>query len=142
MKKLSMMLIVLILVAMLVPMTAGAQEGRISYGETVSGEITDAAYEIPYTFKGNEGEFIHVHMEAVDPINGPEIGIVLTDASNATVALVEGFFKQNDLFFPLPATGEYTILATRRESRAGTTVGEYNLTLNLLPVVDKDFTEN
>lgn len=101
----------------------------LAYGDTASGEITNRAFEVPFRFEGAAGDTIVVVMEAVDPYGDLDLpSIILLDAEFALIADTYGFGSAT-LATTLPADGEYNILATRNDGRAGDSVGEFNLTL-------------
>jgi hypothetical protein len=103
--------------------------GAISYGETISGEITNAAFEVPFTFTGAADDIVVIRMVPVELYGDlDEPSVILLDSNNGVVGSVDRF---GDVTFAtvLPADGEYTILATRANGRAGDAVGEFKLTL-------------
>lgn len=113
--------------------TALAQDGDtlIAYGETVEGEVTDDQFEVPYVFTGAEGDIIHAQMVVDDSGEFYEPTLILLDADNSVVASHDGWYEAT-LLTPLPADGEYTLLASRFGGRTGAEIGGFTLTLNLL----------
>jgi hypothetical protein len=110
--------------------------GSIAYGETVTGNITDAEPVQAWTFEGQAGDVVTITMDATELASGGldsylqllspagEILIENDDASATTVnaAIVD---------FTLPEDGTYTINATRFGLETGLATGEYELTLLL-----------
>jgi hypothetical protein len=116
--------------------TASAQE-TLSYGQTVTGEITNEAYSVEYTFKASEGDIVVIEMAGVDPFEGfsdPEL--VLTDPGGTVLANTEDMFQffggygEAYLAVELSAAGVYGLTATRTGGADGESVGEFTLTVN------------
>ncbi|NLE52246.1 MAG: hypothetical protein GX613_12660 [Chloroflexi bacterium] len=103
----------------------------IAYGDTVEGEVTNAEFEVPYRFTGAAGDVVQVRMVVDDSGDFYEPTLILLDADNAVVASIEAWYEAL-LLVPLPADGEYTILASRFGGRTGTAEGGYTLTLGAL----------
>lgn len=115
---------------------AMAQTGSLAYGETVTGQISDDESLQSWEFEGQAGEIITITMEAINLADGgldsylqlldPDGSVIAEndDASNATInATISSF--------PLTEDGTYTIIATRFGLGVGTSVGEYELSLQL-----------
>jgi len=116
------------------PLITKAQQAnnKIAYGETASGEITNRNFEIAYDFVGKKGDVIVVEMKPVDKfgdLNSP--AIILLDADADVIADTSSIFVigSTALATKLRSDGTYTILATRNDGRAGTSVGEFTLAL-------------
>jgi hypothetical protein len=131
-RKFFLSIFILILIGGLFASNVQAQDDEIpllAYGESASGEITNRAFEVPYRFEGTAGDTVVVVMEAVDPYGDLDLpSIILLDAEFALIADTYGFGSAT-LATTLPADGEYNILATRNDGRAGDSVGEFNITL-------------
>jgi len=127
------MIMVLVLSSLLLAAPAAAQGGDIpiAYGDEVEGEITNAQFEVPYRFTGAEGDVVQAHMVVDESGDFYEPALILLDAENAVVASYEGWYEAT-LLTPLPADGDYVLLASRIGGRAGQGVGNYTLTLNVL----------
>lgn len=145
MKKALVLVLTVLLVSMMGMATVQAQDSTIEYGQTVSGEITNAAFEIAYTFSGSAGDALVIEMLAVDEygdLSSPEL--ILLDSQNNIVGDTTqqfsffGRFSASYLAVVLPADDTYTILATRRDGRTGDSVGEFNLTLVVPTVLEAD----
>ncbi|MCC6896949.1 MAG: hypothetical protein IT321_29290 [Anaerolineae bacterium] len=115
-------------------MLANAQNGNetIEYGQTVTGEITNRNFEIPFDFTGSEGDVIIIEMSPVDDLgdlNSPQI--ILLNEDGDVVGDTSGSFSFGSTLFTtqLENDGTYTILATRSDGRAGDSVGEFTLAL-------------
>lgn len=138
MKRLTILLIVLALVLMALPManaqgTAG--DGVLEFGETERGEISNETFEVEYTFTGTAGQVVVIQMLPVDEfgdLSSP--GIILLDSAN-TVLGAHDTFGNLTFAAQLPADGDYTVIATRRDGRSGDSFGEYDISLFEPPVL-------
>ncbi len=108
-----------------------AQNSTLTYGDTVTGEITNENYEVPYTFEGAEGDVIVVEMtmleEGLDPF------LQLKNAEGEIISFNDdGGIGLNSVMGPfvIPADGTYTIVATRYMQADGGSAGSFELTLN------------
>ncbi|MBZ0280314.1 MAG: pre-peptidase C-terminal domain-containing protein [Anaerolineae bacterium] len=108
---------------------------EISYGDTVNGTIDDSASGAYFTFDGRQGDFVGIRMTKTSGDLDPYL--ILLDANGTT--LIEndddpqGFNRDAYLRdYVLPATGTYTVLATRFQETTGTSSGDYTLTLELV----------
>lgn len=132
-------LFILLVTCVLVVSNALAQEGSpIEYGETVTGEISDEKFEVPYTFEGNADDIVVIQMEETEvfgDLSSPLI--ILLNENNRVVTDSSRIFSIGDatLVTQLPADGTYTILATRSDGRAGDSVGEFVLRLINVPLL-------
>ena len=117
------------------PTLVNAQQSNniIKYGDTVSGNITNRKFEIPYDFKGKKGDIVLIEMSQVDiagDLQSPEI--ILLNESGDVVGDTSGrflIFGSTVLATQLKSDGTYTILATRSDGRAGNGIGEFTLKL-------------
>ncbi len=106
-----------------------AQGGEaISYGAPVSGEITNEAPELLYTFQGSAGDTIIITMTASQPgldsfleLRGPDGQTLVADDDSGG--------NLNSLIGPyaLPADGTYTVVATRFMRQQGSSSGPFTL---------------
>ena len=129
MKKIMVLLIVLALMIPAVPVLA--QEGNgITIGETVTGDITNEAPEVVYTFEGEAGQGIAAIAELpfmmkafmrIDGIDKPAM------AFSVNVRLKVGIFAI------LPETGVYTLVLGRLPD--DDKVGPFQLQLQAAPVM-------
>jgi len=108
---------------------------EISYGDTVNGSINDSVSGAYFTFDGQQGDVVGVRMTKTSGDLDPYL--ILLDANGATLLEndddPEGFNRDSYLRdYALPATGTYTILATRFQEGGGTSSGDYTLTLELV----------
>ncbi len=133
----------LLLVLLVLAVPALAQDGTlIAYGDRVSGEITAAAPEVRYTFEGTEGDLITARMEAT--VQGLDSYLVLVGPDGAELLMDDdGAGNLNSLIGPyrLPASGSYTLIATRFQRLDGTSTGTYELSLALAEVNPLSFNE-
>lgn len=109
------------------PIAAQAGGGRISYGDSVSGTISDPHPE--WVFRGTAGDVISI---AISPEDGPVNGFVLRDDLGALVVEVGGMGAYANRYhldnFMLPMTGAYRIIVGG--SFGGS--GDYTLSLRLV----------
>ncbi|MBL8161465.1 MAG: pre-peptidase C-terminal domain-containing protein [Anaerolineae bacterium] len=115
------------------PLGGSAAPQSIAYGETAQGSISDAAFGALYTFSGQVGDTIGVRM---DKTSGDlDAFLILLDSNGLKLAENDddpaGFDRDSYLEFSLPASGTYTILATRFQEEGGNSQGNYTLTLEL-----------
>ncbi len=109
-------------------------EASLAYGDAVRGTINDAAYSQDWTFMGNAGDVVTITMQTVTGDLDPYLylldaaGNELTyndDADDTSV----GQYNAQIARFTLPATGLYTIRATRFAEESGSSSGDYRLRL-------------
>ena len=104
----------------------------ISFDETIIAELSENRYERYYVFQGNRDQIISISMTRTQFAGQLDAYLILTnsgfqplieddDSGEGSSALIEEF--------RLPYDGLYYIIATRFEQEAGTSFGEYNLTL-------------
>lgn len=107
----------------------------LSYGETVSGVINDEIVSRFYTFTGSANDPVRITMRASgDPVL--DCYLELRDANGNVVDANDdidpGIIRDSRINVKLPASGEYTIIASRYVGPdAPLTSGAYTLTLEL-----------
>jgi hypothetical protein len=110
-----------------------AQDQPIEYGQTVTGEITNRDFEIGYVFTGAEGDVVIVRMAGAELEGGAqalsEPQVIMLDADFTVIGSSSYGYPATTFFWRLPTDGDYTILATRTDGRAGDSVGGYKLEL-------------
>lgn len=128
-----LILLSIALLALFIP-SAGAQEGSgaIAYGETVSGEVSDQAFEVPFVFTGAANDVVVAQLQGADGFDNPML--ILLDAENNILANVRSY-NQVTLAAALPTGGQFTILASRDGGRTGRSGGKFDLTLLKPPVL-------
>ncbi|MCA9885008.1 MAG: pre-peptidase C-terminal domain-containing protein [Anaerolineae bacterium] len=101
----------------------------ITYGQTITGTITDEVYALFYQFQGQAGDVISLRAEQItgnlDPI------VVLRDANEQNLAINDdgGEGHNATLTYEIPETGRYIIAVTRYGLRDGSTTGDFRLSL-------------
>ncbi len=111
---------------------AGA--GAISLGETVTGQITNTAYQQDWTFDGVAGDMITITMNRTSGDLDcylsllDSAGLEIASNDDATVPQLNSLDSQISL--SLPVTGRYTIRATRYSGSSGSSTGTYALSMN------------
>ncbi|MBN1201068.1 MAG: PPC domain-containing protein [Anaerolineae bacterium] len=120
-------LVAVLALPLVVTSVAEAQGGEaLELGQWVEGELTEAEYEVFYTFEGTAGTVLVFEMYAttydLDPV------LILRDPSGVAIAQNDDFSGLDSmLILELPADGEYTILATRSGGSTGSSFGPYRL---------------
>ncbi len=107
----------------------------IAYGHSVEGQISNGSPVAIYHFEAEAGDVISITMER---LNGNlDAFIILQDSDGNELARNDdgtGLTSPTDAYlqaYTIPATGEYTILATRYQQENGTTEGAFRLQLFL-----------
>ncbi len=127
------------LMAFLWPGVAGAapvQQGGfipIGYGQTVTGAISNAQYEVVYTFQGQAGDAVTITMNRTDNVFDPYLALYnVYPSQNPLVVDDDSGGNLNALIanYRLPTSGTYYIVATRFMRQTGTATGTYTLTLS------------
>ena len=113
----------------LVPPEDTTPVGSLRYGESVNGEISHADYSDYWTFEGEQGDVVIITMMAEN--TGLDSYLSLLGPDGAEIASDDDSAGELNalLIVPLPASGTYTILATRFGHIAGTSEGSYRLSL-------------
>lgn len=122
----------IVIMFLLVTIPAQAQD-TISYGEPVTGEISDEVTAQVYTFFGKRDEVVAINIAAVErfaDLDRPML--VLQDPEGQTLAEHDSFAVPR-IFALLPFDGSYTVIATRPEN--DDSVGEYTLSVDLIPEI-------
>ncbi len=115
----------------LLPALPGAEAagGSIRYGEAVTGQITAMNFFELWEFQGSRGDRVQILMEG-DGYLDPYLGLLVTTTEEVVMEDDDSGGGSNAYIeVTLPATGSYTIVATRYGLDSGTTVGAYRLTL-------------
>ncbi len=108
-----------------------AADATLTYGMSVEGVISNAAWNRIYRFDGRAGDSITVAMRAgagssLDPV------VVLLDPLGGTIAGNDdsGDSLNSQMTVTLPGTGPYYILASRYDGENGRSAGGFTLQLN------------
>ena len=132
MKK-QIILVVTLLTILTIGLPVAAQDGGdgdnvIEYGETVTGEVTNREFEVEYSFTGSASDIIVVLMTRSDgsELDSPAL-IVLNE--DFEVLTSKDSYASVTVIYELPEDGQYYLLASRRDGRAGESSGTYELTL-------------
>ncbi len=112
------------------------RQQTLQYGETVTGEITDVAYEAGYTFTGTAGDVIVAEMRSLDrsllnALIAPNL--ILRDPDNNVIVNTAATYPIDDstLIARLPQDGDYLLIATREAGPNGGSIGAFSLSLKL-----------
>lgn len=122
-------------------------DADLSYGDAITGSISDDNFEQAYSFNGTAGDVVTIEMTA-DEDTALDPFLLLLDSNGVEIAFND---DTNDslnsaiIDFRLPETDTYTIIATRYNQADGLTSGGYTLTITSgdavvtqPPVVDGD----
>jgi hypothetical protein len=140
-------LIGILILSLSMTLLAQAQDSTpIGYDDTVNGEITADAFEIPYTFKGAEGDIVLVEMRRANTDSGLyNAALVVLDPGGSLIADSADYIAYEGaeaiVAVELPENGEYTILATRDSGRSGEEIGEFVLKLFNLEILGEELIE-
>jgi hypothetical protein len=115
-----------------------AQEGEdtLTYGDSVTGEITNRNFEVEYSFQGSGGEVVIVELvpdEAFEGLSQPSL--LILNAEFDVLSTVDAYGSAAVLAYEVPQDGQYFILATRKDGRGGESEGGYTLNLTLVPML-------
>lgn len=128
-----LLLAVLLLSVLVFGLPVAAQDGGnvptfIEYGAIVEGEITNQEFEVEYSFAGTAGDVIIVEMARVEGSDLENPALLILNADFEVLTSREGY-DSVAVIYELPADGQYFLLASRSDGRAGTSTGAYELTL-------------
>lgn len=116
-----------------------AQDNVLDYGDVATGELTNSEFEIEYTFTGKAGEIVVIEMIPEDILGDLDSPVILLLGPNGRIYAdtIDAFsFGDATLVFELNENGDYTIIATRADGRAGDSVGEFFLHLTLPQIIE------
>lgn len=102
----------------------------ISYGDTVSGTISDATPRILYSFTGSAGDIVNIRMNQESGDLDPYLRLL--DAEGISLIENDDDLTSRDSYieaFELPSDSTYTIVATRFQEELGTLQGDFVLIL-------------
>jgi hypothetical protein len=115
---------------------ASVPVGSLSYGETVSGTISDEEYRQDWTFEGSAGDIVTITMVDTTAAESLDTYLSLRDSSGIELDYNDdaadstiGDYNSQIVRFPLPADGTYIIRASRFGEGLGMSFGTYDLTL-------------
>ena len=121
----------LLVLGFIMVMPSFAQDTTLTYGDTVTGEITNENYEVLYSFEGSADDVILVEMTFLEA--GLDPYLQLKNANGDVIFFDDdGGVGLNSVLGPiiLPETGTYTIVATRYMQVDGQSEGPFELTLS------------
>ena len=104
----------------------------IAFNQTITAELSENRYERFYVFEGQRDQIISISMDRTQFAGQLDSYLVLTNAGFQPLIEDDDSGSSNNAYiidYRLPTDGLYYIIATRFEREAGTTFGEYNLTL-------------
>ncbi len=106
----------------------------IRYGETRRASLNHNQHERFYTFEADESDLITIDMKRGDSGDLDSL-LFLTDGEFTPIAEDDDSGDGQNariIDYRIPADGKYHIIATRFDGSAGTTSGEYQLSLDIL----------
>lgn len=129
-------------------------ETPIVYGDVVVGIITNDVYEYRYLFEAQAGDAVSIFMRATNRQQGLDGYLTLLAPNGAQLVVNDDFnslqgYDPGIADYTIPADGIYTIVASRFNGVAGTSSGDFELTLTIAdvtpvtpePTESADFTE-
>jgi hypothetical protein len=123
--------LILILLILMLASVVSAQSGRrqpISYGQSVSGMITEQAFFVQWEVDASAHDRIYVRMTAADGLR-PLIGLLDAGGTLRTQSANGAVNDTVDLSYDVPTAGKYIIVATRVDNQYGTTTGSFTLSV-------------
>jgi len=123
---------IIVLVIVIIGASITFAQDSLTYGDTVTGELSDDTAEVSFTFEGTAGDVVVVEVretEQFSDLNYPFL--TLQDPSGEVVAQSNEFgFKSAVLVVGLQDDGTYTVIVSGSPNyEASETVGEFALTL-------------
>lgn len=115
------------------PGVAGGQALEITYGATVSGQISNTNASEEYLFFGQQGDTIRITMSRAS--GDLDSLITLYDSDRKQIAFDDDGGDEKDALisnYVLPEDAMYILVASRFERELGQTSGAYILTLELI----------
>jgi len=112
----------------------------ITFDNTVTGSITDAAFFDWWEIELEEGDEILIEMQARDGL-APLVGILDSNRDLQARSDDERIERVNGLSllqYRAPADGIYLIVPTRVDNEFGDSTGSYDLTVSLIPDIEND----
>ncbi len=134
----SMRKLLVLILLLLLTLPVLAQDGEsINFGDRVEGELTESATESLYTFEGEQGQLVTITLLS----DQFDAFLRLRDAEGSEVASNDdgaGSLNSRIGPFPLPANGDYTIVAT---SLSGSATGLFTLSLETVTLDMIEYTQ-
>jgi hypothetical protein len=103
----------------------------LEVNQSITGEITETVYFIPYIFTGETGDIVSIEMNRVS--GNLDTYVILVNRRTHTILAEnddeEGGETSNSAIrdFTLPENGEYIVLASRYQGADGASLGEFSL---------------
>jgi hypothetical protein len=124
---------------LLIPVTMVNAQEALEVGTVLTGDITNAEFEVEYTFTGTAGNVVIINMPTKDEdgySNDLSGQIILLDSSNAVIADTANDYNFDvALVTQLPADDDYIVIITREDGRSGDTEGNYAVELIVPDVI-------
>ncbi len=127
----NMLLMAILIFSSAILVSAQDERIPITFGERLTGEITDDVFETKYTFSGTAGQLVVAAMSREIGDYSLDSFLVLRDSDGDILAQNDDVLNGISLVVAtLPADDDYTLLATRVDGRNGETTGPFWITLN------------
>ena len=107
---------------------------ELSYGDTITGEITNENFAQTFTFEAQAGDIVTIEAARADDNSTLDTLLILNDPDGEQVARNDDFggtLNSTIETVTLQQTGTYTIVMTRFLEAEGISTGEFTLTLTL-----------
>lgn len=131
--------ILFMIVFLLIPVAMVNAQEALEVGTVLTGDITNSAFEVEYTFTGTAGDVVIINMPTKDEdgySNDLSGQIILLDSSNSVIADTANDYNFDvALVTQLPADDDYIVIVTREDGRSGDTEGNYALELIVPEVI-------
>lgn len=109
--------------------------GMVNYGDVIRGTINDDQFAVNYPFEARGGDVITVMLSKTQG-NLDSLLYILSPSGDELISnddVDPGISTDSGIIeFTVPQSGVYTIVATRFQEQSGSTVGEFNLSLELV----------
>jgi hypothetical protein len=124
------LLLVLLALAVILPGLAVSAQTKLTYGQVVTGRITNDSFRVLYVFEGRQGDIVDVTVTRID--GTLDSMLILMDDHNSILARDDDSGPGGDAAISsqeLPRDGSYFVIITRFGQERGITTGSYSLTV-------------
>lgn len=113
-----------------------AQETKLVMGEPATAEMTAEVYEFAFTFDGKGGDVVMVQFFTEILGDFDRNRLILLSANGRPLAQNDSVLNDSRLFAQLSSDGVYTVIVTRPDGATGRDVGEFSVTVQLVPEIE------
>src|SRR3989442_6762732 len=128
MNKRRVILLVLLGLVAILPIRPSSAQGRLNYGQTVTGRITNDSFRAVYIFAGRQGDIVDITVTRTD--GTLDSMLILMDDHNNILARDDDSGPGGDAAISsqeLSRDGDYFVIVTRFGQERGLTTGSYSL---------------